>query len=501
MATSTPANGASQLKTPNPQNLPQWAKDPKMQAAVLGVPGTPITSGFLTDLGEYNPELMGRNAIPVYEKMRRSDAQVRATLAACKLPILSANWEIVPGEARGLGPEARGSQASSLKAPVASSGAGKATIAKSKEVAAFIRENLFGGLETRDSMGGWVSQSWQSVIANALLMLDFGCAIHEDVWTTDGDKIRLRCLPSRLPLTFYRWHTDADGETLLALEQYGYRRQEFLRVLLPADKMARFTYQQEGANFWGIALQRAMYPHWYIKSKLYRLDAIRCERNSLGIPTWRLAPGFSPHDKEAAYRFVTQLSSHEATGVVEPPGEVHEGLHIKGVEGGTGATVDLLPSIQHHNQMISRAALNTFMDLGQAEHGSRALGATSADFFMLGLQSVADQIALEITHSSIRRLVALNFGDQTPYPRLVAGNVQARSIADMITDLVSLAQQGLIVSENNIRKHIREKFALPEESAEGIVATRGETIDTGTLATPISGRSGGTIEQAGRPDQ
>ncbi|MGH9325434.1 MAG: phage portal protein family protein [Terriglobia bacterium] len=453
-------------------------------SATFGVSGTPITSGFLLDLGEYNPELMGRNAIPTYEKMRRSDAQVRATLAACKLPILSAKWEVMSTLSRSAG-----------DGKVSSSGSGTHTEAKAKEIAEFVKGNLFGGLEFKSSTGGWVSQGWQSVIANALLMLDFGCAIHEDVWAVEGNTIRLRSLPSRLPLTFYRWHTEADGETLMALEQYGYRGDQFLNVLLPADKIARFTYQQEGANFWGIALQRAMYPHWYIKSKLYRLDAIANERNSLGVPVFRLAAGFSSQDKEAAYNYVTQLASHEATGLVEPPGDQTTGFRIVGYE---GRLREVLPSIQHHNEMISRAALNTFMDLGQSAHGSRALGATATDFFMLGLQSVADQIATDITNSTIRRLVALNFGDEAPVPRLVAGNVQARSVAEMTGDLVSLAQQGLIVSENNLRKHIREKLALPEESAEGIVATRGETIDVGTLGATISGRSGGAVEQAAK---
>jgi len=419
----------------------------------FGVSGTPITSGFLVDLGEYNPELMGRNAIPTYEKMRRSDAQVRATLAACKLPILSAKWQIVPG------------------AEESNPG-----FARAKEITRFIEGNLFGGLEFKNSSGGWTSQSWQSVISNALLMLDFGCAIHEDVWMVDGDKIRLRSLPSRLPVTFYRWHTESDGETLLALEQYGYRGDRFLNVLLPADKIARFTYQQEGANFWGIALQRAMYPHWYVKSKLYRIDAIANERNALGIPVFRLSPGFAAEDKAAAYSFVTQLAAHEAAGLVEPPGDPHTGLRIAGYEGNLR---DVMPSIQHHNEMISRAALNTFMDLGQAAHGSRALGATAADFFMLGLQSVANQIALDLTYSTIRRLVALNFGDHAPCPRLIAANVQARSIGEITADLVALAQQGLVVSERNIRKAIRERFALPEEGSEGVVVVRGETVTQG----------------------
>ncbi|MGH9352733.1 MAG: phage portal protein family protein, partial [Terriglobia bacterium] len=340
----------------------------------------------------------------------------------------------------------------------------------------FVRENLFGGLEFKTPAGGWVSQTWQSVISNALLMLDFGCAIHEDVWRVDGDRIRLRALPSRLPVTFYRWHTDSDGETLVALEQYGYRKNEFLNALLPADKICRFTYQQEGANFWGMALQRAMYPHWYVKSKLYRIDAIANERNALGIPVFRLAAGFAAEDKAAAYNFVTQLAAHEATGLVEPPGEPHTGLRIVGYEGNLR---DVMPSIQHHNEMISRAALNTFIDLGQAAHGSRALGATATDFFMLGLQSVAEQIASEITNSTIRRLVSLNFGDDAPCPRLAPANVQARSVGENTADLVALAQQGLIVSEKNIRSVIRERFALPEESGEGIVAVRGEAIQHG----------------------
>src|SRR5579863_9433844 len=76
---------------PTPPRGPHRATD-----ATLGISGTPIVSGFLEDLGEYNGELAGRNALPIYEKMRRGDGQVRATLAACKLPIQSARWEVIP---------------------------------------------------------------------------------------------------------------------------------------------------------------------------------------------------------------------------------------------------------------------------------------------------------------------------------------------------------------------------------------------------------------------
>src|SRR5439155_1730755 len=172
--------------------------------STFGISGTPIPSGFLYDLGEYNPELAGRSALPTYEKMRRGDAQVRATLAACKLPVQSAKWEVIAAEDRNAKIETRNSEdgrVSSFDFRVSSTGAGKTTQSKAKEVAAFVRDNLFGGLEFRTSTGAWATQNWDDVVRNALLMLDFGCAAHEDVWAVDGSRVRLRKLAARLPLT------------------------------------------------------------------------------------------------------------------------------------------------------------------------------------------------------------------------------------------------------------------------------------------------------------
>src|SRR2546427_9746798 len=96
--------------------------------STFGISGTPIPSGFLYDLGEYNPELAGRSALPTYEKMRRGDAQVRATLAACKLPVQSAKWEVIAAEDRNAKIETRNSEdgrVSSFDFRVSSTGAGK----------------------------------------------------------------------------------------------------------------------------------------------------------------------------------------------------------------------------------------------------------------------------------------------------------------------------------------------------------------------------------------
>ncbi len=144
--------------TPEPERISAAAYTERLRAGwvpVMGLSGTPITSGFIRDLGEYNPKLEGLNGIWTYQEMRRGDGQVAGTLRACKLPILSAKWEIVPGDAGGTAtPGGKSAGAGrSARATVSSTGAGQPTADKAKEVADFVRENLFNGLEWQDSRG------------------------------------------------------------------------------------------------------------------------------------------------------------------------------------------------------------------------------------------------------------------------------------------------------------------------------------------------------------
>ncbi len=154
--------------------------------AEYGAAGTPIFGGFVRERGEYNPDLEGLAAIDTYEKMRRGDSMVAATLLGMKLPIRSAKWAVVAPED-----------------------------ATPEETAAadFVRECLFDRID------------FEGVLRNALLMLDFGVAVHEDVWVIDGNRVRLKKCAGRLPITFYRWITDQTGDELIALEQMGYRGQ------------------------------------------------------------------------------------------------------------------------------------------------------------------------------------------------------------------------------------------------------------------------------------
>jgi hypothetical protein len=446
---------------------------------VFGLSGTPITAGFLRELGEYNAKLDGLNAIWTYQEMRRGDGQVAGTLRACKLPILSAQWQIKP-------------------APDAELKPGQTTD-KAKEVAHFIQENLFGGLEWQTHTGSWITQSWKEVVRYALRMQDFGASCVEEIMTVDGDRIRLRRLADRQALTFYRWHTDPhavdptlppfiydDGETLYALEQWGYRSNRFEYVKLPTDKACIFTHEQEGANFWGIPLTRAMYPHWYIKKHLERIDAIACERNSLGVPMIMLPPNPSRQDVQTAQQWVTQLAAHEKTGLSLPNGAEFK---LVGIE---GRIREILPSLEYHKQQIATSCLAMFMELGQTRTGSRSLGESQTDFFLLATQNTADYIAAQIRNSTIRRLALWNFGPDAPVPYLVPANIQARSIDTMAAIIAQLAQAGAWISDRASVNQARHELGFADLSEKDMVTRRGQPI--ATPAGQVGGRGEKPVE-------
>lgn len=404
--------------------------------SAAGLPGTPIFSGFLRDFGEYNPQLEGLTAVRTYEKMRRSDAQVAATLLACELPIRAAAWDVHPAS----------------------------DSAADREIAAFVRDNIFGGLEYTSPSGVKTSQSWDDVLRNALLMLAFGASAHEEIYSIDGDRVRLARLAPRLPLTFYRWIVDADGETLLALNQYGYRNAGFESVTIPADRLAVFTFNQEGANFFGRSMLRPAYMHWYIKHQLYRIDAIAGERNGLGVPTIEQGPDSSKEDREAAAKWVQQLAAHEKTGVSLPNGWK---FALKGVEGNVR---DLYNSIQHHNIEISRTALAFFMNLGLGARsgGNRALGESQTDFFFLALQATADQIARTISHTTVRQLVDYNWEAVARYPRLTVSNLRARNFNDTLDLLTRVAQSGIVAPYPELAQYVTRELGLPQKQESGV---------------------------------
>lgn len=401
------------------QLRPAPATGQRFDAAELGATGTPIFGGFLRELGEYNPELQGLEAYRVYERMRRGDGQVAATLMAIKLPIRSAEWTIQEPD--------------------------KATPVE-KEATEFVRSCLMEELDL------------DFILRNALLMLDFGAAVHEDVYYLSGQQVRLQKCAPRLPLTFYRWICENDSDNLVALEQMGYRGGEYIVTQIPVDKMSLFTYNQEGANFTGQALLRPMYQHWFIKSNLYKIEAIAAERNGMGVPNIAMGTQAKNEDRLAAIDWLRSVATNQSTGLLLPDGWK---FALSGV---VGMTHDPQKAIEHHNSMISMCGLAQFMNLGQGERGgSRALGTTMSDFFYLGLQSTANHVGRVISNTTVKRLCDLNFTGLKSYPRLVPQQILSIKLESVVDALSKLGSPGIdmVRDDDELEAYLRQRMGLP----------------------------------------
>lgn len=394
----------------------------KLQTKEIGTSGVSITSGLITG-EEYNPKLTGKKAIDAYDQMRRSDATVNAALNAVKLPILSADFSLDP--------------ASDDDAD--------------KEVAEFIEDCLFHIVD------------WEQFLGEALTFLDFGYDVHEMVFEPreiNGTlRIALVKLGYRKQTTIEKWETKDGKPGIQQFDNTGHT------YSIPAEKLVRFTHKQEGDNYEGISLLRAAYKHWYIKDKLYRIDAVGHERHALGVIDVTTPVGATETDKKKMRTLVRNLRANEESYIEHPEGWIVAFLDMK-----ANSLKDVEPSINHHDRQIMKNVLAQFLEIGAAGgSGTRSTSEDHSRLFELAVQSVARRIVQVLQNTVVRTLVDLNFTDRE-YPTLRVGNISDDNIPVMSEAIKKFVDAGVIhpraADENSTRKMIGWSELTDEEIKE-----------------------------------
>lgn len=418
----------------------------------FGASGTIWLNGILVD-SEYNRDLTGEKGLQVYDRMYRSDGQVRAVISVCELPILQAVWTVNPAS----------------------------DDPRDVEIAQFVHDDLFGTEGGAQPMG----------LRHALTMYRYGHSVAEKVWGMGDDgRVHLTKLAPRLARTIWRWYPTPEGELAWIQQRvwvpgtaspnvgpWGISTQgggyEFRN--LPAAKIVRFTLDQEGSDFTGISLLRAGYKHWYFKDQFYKIDAIAAERNAMAVPVFREPAGAQKSDRDRAAATLASLHAHEKAYILEPPGWEFR------LEASNGRVRDIMPSIDHHNHMIAGSVLASFMDLGGGPaSGSWALSKDQSTFFLQALKAVASQICAVYNHEVVRPLVDFNF-EVDRYPLLTVADLDQRDSAAWMAAIAGLFTAGALTANPETENVIRREAQLPDLPSAATEPGGGQpTVDTGS---------------------
>jgi hypothetical protein len=390
----------------------------------LGASGTDIQTGIINE--DYNLDWNYPNSVANADEMRKSDAQVRASLQVVKKPIQTANWVIEMDED---GDE------------------------KIKE---FIEDQMFSQLD------------FEAFVEEATAFLDFGFYYFEKIFGLNKDgRIVWKDLAARIPSAHLYWPLDSKKPEKgfivqqLKANETASTQDNSLNPKIPWKKIILFNHEQEGKNWEGISILRSSYKHWKMKSLAEKVQMIAIERFGVGIPTMKLPKNAGDTDKTSAEDILKNLRSNEKGYVVINNDWEFE---IKAIEG-SAKEGQIKDTIDYHNRMILMNVLANFMDLGSGATGSFALGETQMNFFANSLQNIAKRMG-KTMDKHIKELVIMNFGEQEHYPKLRATEIGDIDKGKLMTAMATAMNAGLIVADDTLKDWTRENMNLPEREEE-----------------------------------
>lgn len=375
----------------------------------LGYSGMSNWGSYLRE--DYNPLMRGIQALQTYDKMRRSDGQVRKSLRIAKTPVLAGRWYMEP--------------------------------ASDQKIDQTIADRLWKNLTQQMSI------SWPQFLYESLNFLDFGWYAWEIVYEFDTDgKLKWQKFAPRYPMDLIRWEYDVNGGVNAGWFYKDTGMGPLDEVRIPIEKLIVFTYDREAGDMQGISVLRSAYPHYYFKHNLYKIDAIQKERHGIGIPIIKLPPGFTTADKSAADELGRNLRTNEKSHVTLPP--YWEILFAK-LE---GHPVDCLPSIEHHNQMILANVLAEFVG------GSETDPSAQMEIFLKASRIIADMFCDAVNRWAVHRLVEKNWpardAPELRYRR-IGDTVDWRTLSFAVRNLVGA---GVLTPDDKLEDFFRDEMDL-----------------------------------------
>jgi gluconate kinase len=413
----------------------------KVQMTPVGTPGTTIYSGYYDE--EYLETLKGRDRADEFDKMRRQDGQVKMCLGAVMNPLRRANYEIEPA---GDEPDF-------------------------KTHADFIDHVLIKGIP------------FKQFVSEAATMIIHGHSLfevtHKVVYDHKkfGTYVGIQELGFRSQRTIERWNLDKTGK-LESVTQMAYGDLES-QVDIPGEFLLVFTLEKEGANYEGISLLRPAYGAWFRKALYLKLMAIGIEKTAVPTPKAKIPSGWQGNDEqyEKLVEVLSAYTSHQSNYVIYPD---NVDLDFSKTEFDAESTIK---GIDLEDRQMVIAFLANFLLLGQSGTGSYALSNDLSDFFLGGLEYIAELFCEKLNQELIPSLVKMKYGPQEAYPQLKASGISDKAGKEFGELLKYLSDGRYIIPDARLEKHLRKRMGLPEASDED----RRPVPASGSAAVPEGG--------------
>ncbi|HET6154351.1 MAG TPA: DUF935 family protein [Marmoricola sp.] len=382
---------------------------------------------------EKTPELRWPQCLDVFDDMDSQDAQVSSVLRAVIMPILRTRWAI---DGTGCRPQVTAHVARDFGLPV-------------------VGEEASPILRRRGRF------SWPEHLAVALEdKLKFGHAVFEQAYAFDEieELFHLAKLGYRPPRTIQKFEVARDGG-LVAVVQKGLPGEAPIELLV--EWLVVYVRGKKGGNWIGRSLLRPAYKNWLLKDRLLRVQTQSVERNGMGVPLYKGAPG--EKNLEAGRDIATSIRSGDNAGAAIPN---EADIELLGVTG-TLPNADI--PIRYHDEQIARTVLAHFLNLG-TQTGSWALGSTFADFFTLGLQSEAAEICETANQHIVEDLVDVNWGPDEPAPRLVFDEIGSNREA-IVQAISVLVTANVLHPDEELEQFVRTSLGLPPRETDPTAPT------------------------------
>ncbi len=401
----------------------------------VGSTGTEIYAGYLDE--DYLAELNGKVWMEKIDMIRRSDANVKMCTGALKSPLKSSTWAIKTRE--------------------------ESEMAEKQKL--LIEKALFQD----------INKSFTRLLGEILTFVDYGYSLFDITHQVKTDKElgtynTLKSISYRSQKTIERWNVLPDG-TLQTVTQIAYGD---LGVMTNMDArfLLHFAPDQEGDNFEGISVIRAMYGCWLRKNKFLQLTAAGIEKYAIPTPVGTVPVGTEGKAEFAAFKRALECYSSNQTNYIILP----EGFKIEF----NNVTFDaemVRSAINAENQEMVNSILASFLLLGQNGAGSLALSNNLSDFFAQTITYLSDHIIEQFDRKIIAPLIKMNFGDVPVLVELWSDNLEDQIDTGWVNMLTQLKAQGLISGDSQLENDLRQKLKLEEkEEVQDVMIENQSTV-------------------------